>query len=143
MLQVDQEKAFDKTDQNFLHKTMTKMGFSLTFIEFIKIIYRNNTSTIISNGYFSSPIQIQRGLRQGCPLSPPLYVIQGEIITININQDKTIKGIKIPNYTKEIKVSQYADDSNFHLKEEKSTENVLNYFQQLQKATGATIKLEN
>ena len=93
------------------------MGIAQTFTDFIKILYPENISTITNNGFFfSKPIQIQRGLRQGCPLSLPLYFIHDEITTKNINQDKTIKGIKIPNYTKQIKLSQYADDSDLILK---------------------------
>ena len=85
---------------------------------------------------------MQRGLRQGCPLSLPLYVIQGEVTTLNVNQNKNIKGIKIPNKTNEIKISQYADDSNFLLTEQESVEKVIEYFQKLKKVTGATINLE-
>ena len=125
-----------------LFKTMDKMGFSNIFINFIKILYKNNTSTIINNGFLSAPVQLQRGLRQGCPLSLPLYVVQEEVTTININQDESISGIKIPNKKQEIKVSQYADDSNFLLATQKSVENVIKLFQKLQKATGATINLE-
>ena len=84
---------------------MTKMGFSQTFTNFIKILHKDSTSTITNNDYFSCPEQIQRGLRQGCPLLLLLYVVQGEITTTNINQDENIKGIKIPNYTKQIKLS--------------------------------------
>ena len=76
---------------------METLGFSNTFTKFIRILYRNNTATIINNGYFSSPVYTERGLRQGCPLSLALYVIQAEVTTFNINQDHTIKGIKIPN----------------------------------------------
>ena len=85
---------------------------------------------------------MQRGLRQGCPLSLPLYVTQGEVTTLNVNQNKNIKGIKIPNKTNEIKISQYADDSNFLLTEQESVEKVIEYFQKLKKVTGATINLE-
>ena len=49
ILQVDQEKAFDKIDQNFLYKLMNKIGFSSEFIQFVKILYRNNISYIINN----------------------------------------------------------------------------------------------
>lgn len=63
---------------------------------------------------------------QRCPLSLPLYVGQGEITKTNIN--KNIKGIKIPNNTKEIKILQYANDSNFFLTEQKSVKNVLHFF---------------
>ena len=121
---------------------MDKMGFSNIFINFIKILYKNNTSTIINNGFLSAPVQLQRGLRQDCPLSLPLYVVQEEVTTININQDESISGIKIPNKKQQIKVFLYADDSNFLLATQKSVENVIKLFQKLQKATGATINLD-
>ena len=82
------------------------MGFTKQFI---------NSSFIINNGFLSSPVYLQSGLRQCYPLSLLLYVIQGEVIT-NIDLDNNIKGIIIPNKRKEIKISQYADDSNFLLK---------------------------
>ena len=121
---------------------MDKMRFSNIFINFIKILYKNNASAIINNGFLSAPVQLQRGLRQGCPLSLPIYVVQEEVTTININQDESISGIKISNKKQEIKVSQYADDSNFLLATQKSVENVIKLFQKLQKATRATINLD-
>ena len=84
---------------------METMGFLTMFINFIKILYKNNTATIINNGYFSAPVHTERGLWQGCPLSLPIYVIQGEVTTTNINQDYSIKGISIPNKSKEMKIS--------------------------------------
>ena len=142
LLQIDHEKAFNKIDHDFLYKTMTKMGFSNTFVQFIKILYQNHTFFIRNNGFLSTPIQLQRGLRQGCPLSLPLYVIQGEVTAININNNQNIKGIKIPNNNKEIEICQYAYDSNFLLTEQKSIEPVIGFFQKLNKATGSTINLE-
>ena len=49
---------------------------------------------IINNGY---TFHLQRGLRQSCPLSLHLYVIQGQVTTMNINQNQDIIGIHIPN----------------------------------------------
>ena len=83
-----------------------------------------------------------RVLRQGCPLSLPLYVIQGEVTTENINNDNTIIRLKIQNFKKQLKILQYADDSNFFLQDQYSVTNVIKYFQKLQKATGATINFE-
>lgn len=48
---------------------------------------------IINNGYLSPQVSLQRGLRQGCPLSLPLYVIQEQVITTHINQNKDIIGL--------------------------------------------------
>ena len=59
VLQIDQEKAFDKIDTNFLFKTMQKLGVSPLYINFIKTLYTNNTSTIINNGFLSSPISLE------------------------------------------------------------------------------------
>ena len=121
---------------------MNKIGFSNEFIQFIKILYRENISYVINNGYMSSPIQLLRGLRKGCPLSLPLYVIHGEVTTVNINNTEDIKGVKIPNHKKEIKISQYADDSNFLLTKQESIKTVIKFFEKLNKATGSTTKLE-
>ena len=132
LLQVDQEKAFDKIDRIFLFKTMEKMGISPIFINFIKTLYKQNTSMITNNGFLSEQIPLQRGLRQGCPLSLPLYVIQGEVTTININNNNSIK----------TKISQYADDSNLFMKDQESLNKVLQFFEKLNKATGITINLE-
>ena len=79
---------------------MDKIRFSNIFLNFMKILYKNNSSTIINNSLLSPPVHLQRGLRQACPLALPLYVIQGEVTTRNINQDDYIKGTKIPNKKK-------------------------------------------
>ena len=117
------------------------MGISPISINFIKTLYKQNTFMIPNNGFLSEQIPLQRGLRQGCPLSLPLYVIQGEVTTININNNNSIKGIHIPNKTKQTKISQYTDDSNLFLKDQESLNKVLQFFEKLNKATGITINL--
>ena len=121
---------------------MEKMGFSPLFINFLQTLYKQNISMITNNGFLSPQVLLQRGLRQGRPLSLPLYVVQSQITTTNIKQDKTITGINISNQREQVKISQYADDSNLFLKNQESVQKVLNFFQNLNKATGATINLE-
>ena len=48
-------------------------------------------------------------MRQGCPLSPYLFIVGAEILACKIRQDKTIKGITV--FQKELKLSQFADDT--------------------------------
>lgn len=121
-----------------LYKTMTKLGFSNKFMQFVKMLYKNNISYVTNNEYMSSPIQLLRGLRQ----EYPLYVIKGVVTTININKNDKVKGIKILNNKKETKISQYADDSNFLLSTQDSIQEVIHFFYKLKKATESTIDLE-
>ena len=118
------------------------MGMSSIFINFIKTLYKQNTPVITNNGFLSEQVPLQRGLTQGCPLSLPLYVIQRKVITININNNTTIKGINIPNNTKQIKISQYADDSNLFLTNQDTVNKTLQFFEKLNKATDITINLQ-
>ena len=63
---------------------MEKLRISQMFVDFIRILYKGNTSIKISNGFLSSQVTLSRGFRQGCPLSLPLLVIQGGVTTSNI-----------------------------------------------------------
>ena len=54
------------------------------------------SSSVKTNGLLSAFIQLERGLRQGCPLSMPLYVLTAETMAINIRSNPRIHGIKPP-----------------------------------------------
>jgi len=57
--------------------------------------------------------QLQRGVRQGCPLSPYQFILSGEILAKATRSNKNIKGISVNN--SEIKISLCADDTTFIL----------------------------
>jgi len=109
LLLVDFEKAFDTVRWNFLDETLKKFNFGTIFRKWIRIIYTSITGTVSNNGYFSDYFYILRGVRQGCPLSAYLFLLIVEIMAINIRANTNIKGIKLK--TKEIKISQLADDT--------------------------------
>ena len=139
LLQIDQEKAFDKFDRPFLFQTTEKPGFSKN-VKFIEVLYKGNKSVISNNGFVSETVSLFRGLRQGCPLS--LLLCHSRRNYNRKHNNDTINRIKIPNSKKHVKISQYAEDSNFFLQDQDLVKNVLKYFQKLKEATGATINLE-
>jgi hypothetical protein len=107
------------------------MGEMLTNIE----------SCIINNGWVSERFKLSRGVQQGCPLSPYLFIICAEILGNAIRYEKKIKGITIKN--KEHKINQYADDTCLTLTAEAETlSSTLNIFQELKKISGLKLNLE-
>ena len=111
VINVDQMKAFDRVSHAFLFKTLQKFGFGPNFIQWIRLIYNSVSSSVKTNGWLSAFIQLERGLRQGCPLSMPLYVLTAETMAINIRSNPRIHGIKPPGLQAEAKLSQFADDT--------------------------------
>jgi len=71
----DFQKAFDSLDHTFMFKCLETMGFSQSTINWVKLFYSNANSCITNNGYFSEFFNIKKGVRQGCPLSPSLFII--------------------------------------------------------------------
>ena len=113
IVSIDQEKAFDKVDREFLYKIMAKLGYSNTFINIVKKIYQNTESMISNNGFWSSPFPLTRGVRQGCPLSLLLHIINSEVINLNAKSNPNILGYPAPNQKQPLTLSQYAYDTNF------------------------------
>ena len=120
IISVDQEKPFDKVDREFLYQIMRKLGYSEIFIKFIKKLYQNTLSIISNNGFLSTPFPLSRGVRQGCPLSLLLYIINGEVINLNIKNNDKIVEYPIPNQKENTKLSKYADDTNLFVLTEQS-----------------------
>ena len=68
-------------------------------------------------------------------------MIQGQITTINIKNDTNIAGINIPNQKEETRISQYADDSNFFLKNQRVSKKCFNIFQEPKQSNWSNYKL--
>ena len=82
-LSVDQEKAFDRVDWDFMRATLRHMGFSPSFIGWVNLFYSGVQSSVNVNGHISDFFALSRGVRQGCPLSPLLYVLVAEVLACN------------------------------------------------------------
>ena len=101
----------------FVEKTLKYYNFGNSLISWIKLFYTDISSSIQNNGWTSDFFNLSRGVSQGCPLSPYLFILCAEILRAAIRRDKLIYGIKISD--KECKVSQYADDTTLILDDTK------------------------
>ena len=112
ILSLDQEKAFDRVDWPFMYATLRRIGFGPSFVKWVNLFYTGVQSAVNVNGYLSSFFSLSRGVRQGCPLSPLLYVLVAEVLACNIRADPRIKGLCLPGSSDPLSpISQYADDT--------------------------------
>ena len=140
LVTLDQEKAFDRVDHEFLMRTLAKFGFGPSFCRWVDIFYNDVFSRIICNGSLSAPVFLQRGVRQGCPLSPLLYVLISEVLSTQIRKCKEIEGFQLPGAGGlQFKISQYADDATNFVKNERSLCHLLRVVHKYEQGSGAKL----
>ena len=108
ILLLNIEKAFDSVSHNFLFEVLKRFNFGNKFISWIRSIYSCRKSYIMNNGFLTTGIDMNRGIFQGCPISPYLFLFVMETVALAIRQNDNIEGIPIAD--KELKISMLADD---------------------------------
>ena len=140
-MSIDYEKAFAKLEWGFIQKSLTFFNFPSVIKKWVNILHTDIVSCFTNNGKMYSYFPLQRGVRQGCPLSPYLFIIASELLAISIRKNPKIKGISIGD--KEHKIKLYADDTQLFIlfEEESFTETVLtiNFFSSV---SGLTINFD-
>ena len=80
LLFIDFEKPFDSIEWSFIEKTLKYYNFGNSLITWIKLFYTDICSCVQNNGWSSDFFTLSRGVRQGCPLSPYLFILCAEIL---------------------------------------------------------------
>ena len=78
---------------------MHRMGINAQFIGWMKLLFGNTSAIVNINDRPRSSFKVERGVRQGCPLAPYLFLIVGEALTHIIKNailEKRIKGVVLP-----------------------------------------------
>ena len=141
LVSIDFEKAFDSVDWGFMGKVLKHFGFKKDITQWISAFYKDIKSSVIVNGQASPSFKIERGCRQGDPISPYLFILCAEILACQIREDDHIKAIKVENT--EFKISQFADDTTFLLKgDKKSFENLFKHLQVFGEISGLKLNAD-
>ncbi|PIK40432.1 hypothetical protein BSL78_22715 [Apostichopus japonicus] len=109
LVSLDQQKAFDMVDRGFLMNVLETFQLHPNFRKWISVLYEESFSSVIVNGFCSEVFNVERGVRQGCPLSPLLYVLFSESLSRLLERDSRLVPFVVPGGAK-VKCAQYADD---------------------------------
>ena len=106
------------------------------------MFYTGFRSAVKFNGYRSSFFCLSRGVRQGCPLSPLLYVLYAEVLACNIRANRRIIGLSLPGSVSLLPVvSQYADDTSLIVVSDDSIKAVFDTYSVFELGTGSKLNL--
>jgi hypothetical protein len=113
-IKLDMAKAYDRIEWDFLESTLITMGFPTKMITSIMLCVRTVTFSVLINGTPTTSFRPTRGIRQGDPLSPYLFIICAEVLSglLSNGQDRgNIHGISIARNAPPISHLLFADDS--------------------------------
>lgn len=100
----------------------------------VKILFKDIRTCVVNAGSSSGFFYPSLGIRQGCCCLPSLFVIAVEFLAILVRQSTSIKGITVAD--RQIKISQYADDATFFLRDYASLDSILQMIQAFTSISG-------
>lgn len=95
MIKIDMMKAYNKLEWSFIGKVLKAWGFSRDFQFLIFNCISSVEYEILVNGNKTKTVKPARGLRQGDPLSPFLFILSAEVLYRLLDKNENLQGIKI------------------------------------------------
>ncbi|CAA6657847.1 unnamed protein product [Spirodela intermedia] len=137
------EKAFDRIEWSFLIKVLRRFGFTDDFIDLVDACVRENHFSLLVNGSSTPFFTATRGLRQGDPLSPTLFILVEEVLSRSLTRAIN-QGLIRPYYSKRgcpiISHSLFADDAILFLNGcETSIRGLMSIISRYERATGQLV----
>ncbi|XP_070013963.1 uncharacterized protein [Nicotiana sylvestris] len=114
VIKLDMEKAYDRVSWKFLLHVLRRMRFAECFINMVWNFISNNWYSVMVNGQASRFFHSSRGVKQGDPLSPALFILSAEVLSRSLNklfEDRQFRGFGMPKWTDPLNHLAYADDT--------------------------------
>ncbi len=93
VISLDAKKKFDRVEWGYLFAVLNKFGFSDKLISWIRLLYSSPKASVHSNDVHSEYFALESGCCQGCPLSPLLFAIAIEPLSIAFRSSPLFRGI--------------------------------------------------
>ncbi|KAM9940608.1 hypothetical protein ACTFIT_007117 [Dictyostelium discoideum] len=138
----DFEKAFDSISHGSILRSLQHINIPTNIINLIMNLLTKSEARIEINGRTTIPFEIKRGVKQGDPLSPTLFVLVIEALARKILQDDRITGLPLNNSNHREKFQSFADDSASMVPDSQQLELVLQHFNSFCKATSSKLNMD-
>ena len=137
---VDMEKAFDSVDHNFIIAALEAYGFRPIFVQWVKTLLYDQKSCVMNNGHSTGYFNLEKGTRQGDPISAFLFALTIEVLFIMVRSNVNIRGLSI--FDNEIKLTACADDTTIFIKDLNCFYHLIRVFDQFRNFSSLKLNME-
>ena len=142
-VKTDMSKAYDRLEWDFIAKVMQRMGFHETWIQWIMQCITTVTYSYLINDAVYGSVKPYRGIRQGDPLSPYIFILCGEVLSglcRNAARTGKLQGVRVAKGCPRVNHLLFADDTMFfcHSSPE-SCNNLIKILSEYEEASGQKI----
>nr|KAG5699610.1 hypothetical protein BaRGS_000726 [Batillaria attramentaria] len=136
---VDFQKAFDSVDREVIWKLMSHYGFPPKFVNIIRQLYEDATCQVIHDGKLTEPFTVRTGVRQGCILSPTIFLMVVDWVMRQATDGKRT-GIQW-TFSKQLEDLDFADDIALLSHKQQDAQEKLNRVAEEAEKTGLKINI--
>ncbi|CAG7825439.1 unnamed protein product [Allacma fusca] len=118
IVSLDQESAFDNVNRDFLYACLKAFDINDFIINFIKLLYNENNIIVKIGELLTSPISVQRGIKQGDPVASLLFILSSEVLLRRISKKLALIAPAPYLLMPSAYLSAYADDTHIFISSE-------------------------
>ena len=143
VVMLDFAKAYDSLERDYLYAVLDNMGLPPRFTQFVRDTHTGTTVKFLVNGGLSRCVTVTRGIRQGCPLAPMLFVLGLEPLIAAVERDPEVHGLRLRalDHDKEVTIVAYADDTTVYVAHASQLERVRRLLDDFAQVSGLSINV--
>lgn len=145
LMKIYISKAFDSVQWNFVLNSLCALGFPEKFVHWIELCITSPSFSVQVNGDLAGYYQSTRGLRKGCFLSPYLFVLCMNVLSLKLNKALVERRFKVHLGCKKLSLTHlcFADDLMVFIEgSRESVQGALSVFDEFEVWSGLSISVE-